>query len=357
MPLSWQHDVDLKDFTTLHIGGRAQDFCSIESVAQWREVSYAIFPESNFSWRTSPVRPIPTPLAPYYILGQGSNVLINSKGLAGKVLHVRHRGVEMRPASTHVDLRIQAGEAWPEIVDFSVEQNLHGLETLAGIPSSVGAAAVQNIGAYGSDLASVVTGVEYYDLALHDIGFLRADQCQFTYRGSIFKQRPFWVVTYVNLRLVPATEPVPLFYHDLQQALGNEAHVSEIWQQVKKVRTQKGMIYQADDPLTHTTGSFFMNPILSASDAEQFRQKWGERFKLYPYQDAWKASAAQLIEQAGFPRGWREGEVGISPHHALAIVNYGQATSDDVKALAAKIQQAVQDQFNITLTPETVFFD
>ena len=357
MPVVWQHDVELKDFTTLGIGGKAQDYCLIEAVAQWREVSYGIFGESDFDWHHSPVQPLPTPLCPYYILGKGSNVLINSQGLAGKVLHVKNRGMEIRPAHTHVDLRIQAGEAWPEVVDFTVQEKLHGLETLAGIPSSVGAAAVQNIGAYGSDLASVVTGIEYYDLALHDIGFLRADQCGFTYRGSIFKQRPHWAVTYVNLRLVPATEPVPLFYHDLQQALGTEATVAEIWAQVKKVRQRKGMIFDPQDPLTHTTGSFFMNPILSNQEAEQLKQNFGDTFKLYPYQDAWKASAAQLIEQAGFPRGYREGEVGLSPNHALAIVNYGHATSDDVKALAAKIQRGVQEKFKLTLTPETVFFD
>ncbi|MBP5297249.1 MAG: hypothetical protein J6Y94_07970 [Bacteriovoracaceae bacterium] len=203
----------------------------------------------------------------------------------------------------------------------------------------------------------MVTGIEYYDLALHDIGFLRADQCLFTYRGSIFKQRPHWVVTYVNLRLVPATEPVPLFYHDLQQALGEEASVAEILAQVKQVRAQKGMIYDPDDPLTHTTGSFFMNPILSSREADRLRQQFGDLFKLYPHQDQWKASAAQLIEQAGFKRGYREGEVGLSPTHALAIVNYGHATSDAVKALASKIQQAVQNKFGVALLPETVFFD
>jgi len=356
MHVQWQNEVNLGPLTTLHIGGKAQDFWALESIQQWPEISYQLFPGENLSWhRLSPVKP--TSQIPYYILGHGSNVLINSQGLPGKVIQVKNRGIELRPGSSHLDLRIQAGESWPAIVEFSVQEKLHGLETLAGIPSSAGAAAVQNIGAYGSDLASVVTGVEYYDLALHNIGFLTAAQCQFTYRGSIFKHRPHWVVTYINLRLVPQTEPVPIFYHDLEKELGSEATVGEIYQKVLEIRQRKGMLYDEKDPLTYTTGSFFVNPILAPVEKERLQEQWGDQLKFYPHGDQWKVSAARLIELAGFAKGQRQGKVGLSPHHTLAIVNYDHATSDDVKNFAQQIQMAVQEKFKIPLLPETVFFD
>jgi len=313
---------------------------------------------------------------PWLVLGGGSNVVAPDEGLPGPViLTAGLRGIESIAADDGlVHLHVAAGERWDDLVAFAVERGLAGIEALSGIPGSVGAAPVQNIGAYGQELGDVLVGVELLDPETAELAWVPAAELGLGYRTSAIKRgRPGVVLgVRVALRHRPEGE---VRYGQLAAALGVEvgatAPLAGIRERVLALRRAKGML---DDGELRSCGSFFVNPIVDENWARSLpaeAPRWpigpeeadlaapleeGPRPRAYPSRRDVKLSAAWLIEHAGIARGWHlpGSNAGISPRHALAIVNRGGATAREVVQLAEFIQLRVSQEFGINLRPEPV---
>jgi UDP-N-acetylmuramate dehydrogenase len=288
---------------------------------------------------------------PALILAGGSNVVIGDEGVRGTVVHVATRGV----AREGDLLVVQAGEPWDELVAHCVEQGLQGIECLSGIPGSVGATPIQNVGAYGQDVSETVEWVRVYDRATRRVETLSRADCGFGYRTSVFKYHDRRVVLAVAYRLEHAGVSGPLRYAELARALdvpvGGSAPLPAVREAVLALRRRKGMVIDPADPDSVSAGSFFTNPIL---DPETFRKVPGDP-PAWPEPDGRiKTSAAWLIERSGFARGHGDGRAGISGKHTLALVNRGGATTAELLALAQEIASGVRARFGISLHPEPV---
>jgi UDP-N-acetylmuramate dehydrogenase len=259
-----------------------------------------------------------------------------------------------------------AGEDWDSFVQQCVEVGYAGLECLAGIPGTVGGTPVQNVGAYGQEVASAIERVRAFDLATHTYQEFAAEECGFGYRRSRFNSadRGRFIVTRVDYRLTDGGAPT-LRYADLQKALeeGREEgqqpsaapSLAEVAAAVRRVRQSKGMLLVEGDPDCHSAGSFFKNPVVSEEQMQQIAQaspKAPPRFPAGPGQV--KLPAAWLIEQAGFSKGFALGAAGISSRHTLALINRGGATAEEICALASRIADAVEARFGIRLEMEPV---
>jgi UDP-N-acetylmuramate dehydrogenase len=300
---------------------------------------------------------------PLFVLGGGSNLLVADHGFHGLVLHIALRGINAAPADAHPGrFAVAAGEDWDTFVDHAIAANCAGIECLAGIPGTVGGTPVQNVGAYGQEVASVITRVRAYDL--HAMAFveLTAAECAFAYRRSRFnsEDRGRFLVTRVWFELQPHGAPT-LRYADLQRAFPPQAQptLAEVAAAVRRIRQSKGMLLVDGDPDCRSAGSFFKNPIVSAAQADRVAILAGAappHFPAGPNAPAGsvKLPAAWLIEQAGFPKGYTLGRAGLSSRHTLALINRGHATAADILALAEQIQSAVYDRFAVTLECEPV---
>jgi len=288
------------------------------------------------------------------ILGSGSNLLVSDEGYSGSVLEIATQGRNIETdACSGATVNLAAGELWASFVDFAVASGMAGVETLAGIPGSVGAAPIQNIGAYGSELAESVARVRTYDRREKLITTFAAADCGFGYRTSKFKSSPNrWIVLDVTLQLRLASESNPIRYQELADALGiklgERAPLGEVREAVLALRRGKGMVLDPSDRDTWSAGSFFTNPVVDESVAAALpadAPRW-------PTPDGVKVPAAWLIERAGFARGYRVGGAAISRKHSLALVNAENARAADVVALAREIRRCVQEKFGILLEPE-----
>jgi len=289
---------------------------------------------------------------PRLILGGGSNILLRND-FPGVVLHVALKGIELLGESeTQRFLAVAAGENWHELVRYTVEQGWAGLENLSLIPGTVGAAPVQNIGAYGVELAERCAAVDVVDLTTGESGVISAEDCRFAYRDSRFKQEPGrYLITSVLLKL-PKTFVPKLDYPGGREALvGGEVTPLAVSDAICQVRRGKLPGLEADQP--GSAGSFFQNPIISSEQAAILREQW-------PMMPIWevadgqvKLSAAWLIEQCGW-KGLRQGDAGVYEKHALVLVNHGQASGAALWALAEQIMQSVQARFGVSLRPEPV---
>ncbi|HEY6890377.1 MAG TPA: UDP-N-acetylmuramate dehydrogenase [Solirubrobacter sp.] len=287
---------------------------------------------------------------PDLVLAGGSNVVISDDGVPGTVVLVRTRG-----ASVDGDLLVvQAGEPWDEVVARCVAEGRQGLECLSGIPGSTGATPIQNVGAYGQDVSETVAWVRVYDRETDAVRVMDAAECGFDYRRSIFKYRDRWTVLAVAFRLRESAESGPLRYAELARVLGvpvgGRAPLADVRAAVLKLRRGKGMVIDADDPDSVSAGSFFTNPILE-------HDAWARlpNAPAFPEPDGRiKTSAAWLIEQAGFHRGYGSGRIGISSKHTLALINRGEATTAELMALAREIAAGVKGVFGVSLVPEPV---
>jgi UDP-N-acetylmuramate dehydrogenase len=293
---------------------------------------------------------------PLLVLAGGSNVVVSDEGFPGTVVHVRTRGVERAGD----ELRVQAGENWDELVARCVADGLQGFECLAGIPGSTGAVPVQNVGAYGQDVAETVTWVRVLDRATGEVLTMTAAECRFTYRGSVFKHDPRRVVLEVAFRMGEDAMSGPLRYAELTRALdvpvGGRAPLTDVREAVLALRRRKGMVIDPADPDSVSAGSFFTNPILEHADFEALAARAGSPPPAWPEPDGRvKTSAAWLIERAGFSRGHGDGRVGISSKHTLALVNRGGASAAELVALAREIAGGVRERFGVELRPEPVF--
>jgi UDP-N-acetylmuramate dehydrogenase len=247
-------------------------------------------------------------------------------------------------------LTVAAGEDWDSLVAHCVAQGLQGFECLSGIPGSVGATPIQNVGAYGQEVAETVASVRVFDRATNTVHDMSAGECGFVYRGSVFKYHDRRVVLSVTFDLRESLESGPLRYAELARALdipiGGAAPLQHVRDAVLRLRRGKGMVIDPDDPDSVSAGSFFTNPILDAVPAGA---------PAWPEPDGRvKTSAAWLIEQAGFHKGYGNGRAGISTKHTLALVNRGGASTAELMALAREIASGVEARFGIALHPEPV---
>jgi UDP-N-acetylmuramate dehydrogenase len=285
------------------------------------------------------------------VLAGGSNVVIADDGVPGTVVLVRTRGVVHDGGLTIV----AAGEPWDELVARTVGEGLQGFECLSGIPGSTGATPIQNVGAYGQDVSETVEWVRVYDRDTDEVRTMAAAECGFDYRTSVFKHRDRWTVLAVAFRLREAAVSGPLRYAELARTLGvpvgGTAPLDEVRAAVLGLRRGKGMVIDPADPDSVSAGSFFTNPILT-------HEAWSKlpNAPAFPEPDGRiKTSAAWLIEQAGFHRGYGNGRIGISTKHTLALVNRGEGTTAELVALAREIAGGVEARFGVVLAPEPVF--
>ena len=336
----------LAPFTTFGIGGPARCFVTAASEDEIAEAA---------AW----ARNHGTAL---FVLGGGSNLLVSDAGFDGLVLHVDLRGIETTEDSGQTIYRVAAGEDWDGFVERAVRENCAGVECLAGIPGTVGATPVQNVGAYGQEVASVIELVRTFDLEQRIFVEFTAAECGFEYRRSRFNStdRGRYIVTRVDYRLTPGGAPT-LRYADLQRAIqegsedGSDPSLVAVAAAVRHVRQSKGMLLVEGDLDCHSAGSFFKNPVVTEEQLHQIvlrNTKEPPRFPAGPGQV--KLPAAWLIEQAGFPKGYRLGAAGISTRHTLALINRGGATAEEIIALASEIAAAVEAQFGIKLEMEPV---
>jgi UDP-N-acetylmuramate dehydrogenase len=293
------------------------------------------------------------------ILAGGSNLVIGDAGYDGLVVHIRLLGTSFGDNGL---VMAAAGEPWDPLVEQTVLRGLSGLECLSGIPGSVGATPIQNVGAYGREIAEVVEAVHVLDVASGTERVLSPGECGFGYRDSRFKREPGRiVVTRVQLRLLPGARPV-LRYAELVRALqGEEPTLERTREAVLELRRRKSMVIEPDDPNRRSVGSFFTNPIVSDAMADALVRRavadgLVERPDDVPRWAAGegrtKLAAAWLIERAGISKGLRMGAVGISSRHTLALVHHGGGTTAQLLQLAAFVRDEVRGAFGITLMPE-----
>lgn len=333
--------VRLADLTTLRVGGPARRVLTADDDAALAEA----------------VREADATGEPLLVLGGGSNLLVSDAGFDGTVLAVRTRGLrEVAADADGVRLRVAAGEEWDAVVAATVAQGWSGIEALAGIPGAAGATPIQNVGAYGQEVAQTVVAVEALDRTTGEQVSLSPEECGFAYRHSIFKHQQRWVVTAVHLRLGVGGTGTPVRYGELARALGVEpggrAPVGEVREAVLALRRGKGMVLDAEDHDTWSAGSFFTNPVLSEAVAAAVLPDDAPRYPAGP--GLVKTSAAWLIEHAGFAKGHGAGAATLSTKHTLALTNRGDATAADVVALAREVRDGVQARFGVRLEPEPV---
>jgi UDP-N-acetylmuramate dehydrogenase len=296
-----------------------------------------------------------------FVLGGGSNLVVSDVGYDGLVLRIGLRGVESVPAKDEPGVKIYqaaAGEDWDPFVQRTVQDNCAGIECLAGIPGTVGGTPVQNVGAYGQEVASVVDRVRAFDLETGAFVEIPAGECEFAYRRSRFNStgRGRYIVTRVDYRLSVDGAP-SLRYADLQRSFPERSRptLAEVSAAVRRIRQAKGMLLVEEDPDCRSAGSFFKNPVVGEDRIQEIAAVCGKeppRFPAGPGQV--KLPAAWLIEQAGFSKGFALGAAAISSRHTLALINKGGATAGQLLALADRIAGAVEARFGIRLEIEPV---
>jgi len=330
--------ISLSDLTTLRLGGPPARMVEARSEGELAELVRSAY-------------------EPLLVLAGGSNVVVADSGFPGTVVRVLTRGVR-RDADR---LEVQAGEPWDELVADCVARGLQGFECLSGIPGSTGATPIQNVGAYGQEVAETVESVRVLDRASGQISELPAAECGFTYRSSIFKHRDRHVVLAVTFRMPESELSGPVRYAELARALdvpvGGSAPLADVREAVLALRRGKGMVIDPEDPDSVSAGSFFTNPILEPAGFALLQSRTGDAGSppAWPEPDGRiKTSAAWLIERAGFSRNYGNGRVGISSKHTLALVNRGGATTVELMALAREIAGGVQERFGVRLVPEPV---
>jgi UDP-N-acetylmuramate dehydrogenase len=340
--------VRLSDITTLRLGGPATRY--LEAVTE-----AAVVEAVGAADRTG---------EPLLVLAGGSNVVVADEGFPGTVVRIATRGVAREGAT----LEVAAGEPWDPLVADCVAGGLAGVECLAGIPGSVGATPIQNVGAYGQEVAETIRAVRVLDRADGTVRALEPAECGFTYRSSAFKREPGrWVVLAVRFALEASERSAPIRYPELARALGVEvgarAPSADVREAVLALRRGKGMVLDPDDADTVSAGSFFTNPVLEAGAFAALQARAAQRLGPDVRPPAWpqgdgqvKTSAAWLIERAGFRRGYgNPNGIAISAKHTLALTNRGAGTTAELVALAREIADGVRRTFGVALVPEPVF--
>ncbi|HTP65211.1 MAG TPA: UDP-N-acetylmuramate dehydrogenase [Geobacteraceae bacterium] len=339
-----RENVPLAGFTSFGVGGAARRFAEV-STHDEAACALVFAREQGL---------------PLFVLGGGSNVLINDGGFPGLVILNRIKGFSVAHDNGSVLVSAGGGEDWQEFTDKCVAEGWQGNECLAGIPGTVGAAPVQNIGAYGQDVGQTITRVEALETATGaKVGFANG-QCGFGYRASIFNSSAAgrYMITGVTFRLVPGGAPL-IAYRDLAEQLAAIAAptLEDVRATVLSVREGKGLLIREGFEQFKSAGSFFRNPVVGAGEyegiARVIERAGGFANWAWPMESGMvKLSAACLIQCAGFNRGHRKGAVGISPRHTLIMVNYGGASAGEIIDFAGEVRQRVFERFGVTLLPE-----
>ncbi len=352
-----QENVPLAPLTTLQVGGAARYFAELKREDDVREA--ARFAKTHL---------------PLFVLGGGSNLVVADSGWQGLVLRVAIGGITTQSTDAPgnaVLFSVGAGVNWDDFVAQAVVQNCAGVECLSGIPGSVGGTPVQNVGAYGQEVADTIESVRALDLKEDRIVVLPKPACGFRYRTSIFNttERGRYIILRVNFRLKRGGAP-SLKYADLQKhfaecSLESAAQkntppsLAEVREAVREIRRSKGMLIVPGDEDCRSAGSFFKNPVLSEAQFKDLAGRAaakGLEIPSYPALDAQrKVSAAWLVEHSGFSKGYAVGPAGTSHKHALALINRGDAKASDIVGLKDEIQRGVQEAWGILLEPEPVF--
>ena len=348
MAVTVRERVALAPYTTLGVGGPARWFVEAPDEATLRDA---------LAW--SRARGVALRM-----LGGGSNVVVADAGVEALVVRVGLRGVTTREAGRVVDITAAAGEPWDDLVALAVARGWAGLECLSGIPGLVGATPMQNVGAYGQEVSDTVVAVRALDTTTGEALTLSPAECGFAYRDSAFKSRELgrYVVLAVTYRLRPGAAPT-LGYADVERAVAARGltapTLADVRASVLAIRRTKSMVLDPGDPNRRSCGSFFTNPIVTAADAEQVVRRAGEAtMPRWPQADGGvKLSAAWLIERAGYRRGQREGAVGLSTAHALAVVAHDGARAADVLGFARRLQASVAERFGVRLALEPAVWE
>lgn len=325
--------------TTLRVGGEADRFVVARTERELIDVV------TDCDERGEPV----------LVLGGGSNLLVSDDGFRGTVVRVGTTGIDADVSSCGgAAVRVAAGENWDTFVAHAVEQEWIGIETLSGIPGSVGATPIQNVGAYGSDVSQAIVSVRTWDRQDRTQRTFPLSDCGFGYRTSRFKREPGrYLVLEVGFQFQLGSLGTPIAYPELANRLetvpGKRVESARVRETVLAIRRGKGMVLDAADHDSWSAGSFFTNPILDAEaaavlpeDAPRFPDAEGRI----------KTSAAWLIQHAGFAKGHGDGEARLSTKHVLALTNRGRATASDLLALATEVRDGVEQRFGIRLVPE-----
>jgi UDP-N-acetylmuramate dehydrogenase len=353
-----EHGVPLSGLTTMRVGGPAQRLVTVGTTDELVDA----------------VREVDDADEPLLVLAGGSNLVIADEGFAGSVVRIATGGISVESADPGsgpglVAVRVAAGEVWDDVVVRAVAEGWSGIEALSGIPGCAGSTPIQNVGAYGQEVAQTITSVRVWDRREQQVRTFANADCGFTYRNSLFKAEPRYVVLDVVFQLRVSTLSGPVDYAGLSLALGIEAGervpLADARQAVLAQRRQRGMVLDDVDHDTWSCGSFFTNPIMSAGSYDALRDRVQARPGSTgapvqpPRFDATegqvKTSAAWLIDRAGFGRGYgMPGPAALSTKHVLAVTNRGSATAADVVALAREIRDGVQDAFGVSLVNEPV---
>lgn len=334
------------ELTTLRLGGPARRLIEADSES---ELAEALAATENG--------------AHTLVIAGGSNLVIADSGFDGTVIRVASRGVSFSTAANHVVLEVAAGEPWDAVAQRCVQEGLAGVECLSGIPGSTGATPIQNVGAYGQEVASTITSVRTFDRARGEVVELAGRECGFAYRSSAFRRSERHVVLSVSFQLERSNAASPVIYAELARALavkpGQRPPLSDVRQAVLALRRSKGMVIDPTDPESVSAGSFFLNPVLSTERFAALERTAAEQLGPQVRPPGWaekngrvKTSAAWLIERAGFHRGYGNGRVGVSHKHTLALVNRGGASTAELIALARELRDGVKQRFGIELHPE-----
>ena len=328
----------LSSFTTLRVGGPARKIVHAHSEAELIEF----------------VKAADSVKEPILILGGGSNLLISDAGFAGTVIRVESKGNALDyDACSGGMIEVSAGEDWDKFVEISIEKGFADLESLSGIPGTVGGAPIQNIGAYGHEVSETIARVKTYDRSKGEVKTFTNAECKFSYRNSIFKEQPGkYVILTVTFQLRKGAQSLPIAYAELAKQLsvniGDQVEVTKVRQAVLKLRASKGMLINLENEI-NSAGSFFVNPILSKSAADKLpadAPRW-------PQNDGKvKTSAAWLMEHSGVVKGEKLAVAQISNKHVLALTNSGDATAEDIIELARRARKKVYEKFGIKLEAE-----
>jgi UDP-N-acetylmuramate dehydrogenase len=328
---------DLRDYTSLRVGGPAKKFVEVGTES---EIIAAIEAAGD---------------TPILIIGGGTNILVADTGFEGTVIRITSHSMQSEiDACSGATLTIGAGENWDEFVATTLERGFAGLETLSGIPGTVGAAPIQNIGAYGHEVSEFITRVRTYDRQAKGLKTFTNAECDFSYRNSHFKAHPGrYVVLDVQFNLRQGEMTTAITYAELAKKLGIEvgekAPIEATRTAVLELRGAKGMLLNPSDRDSWSAGSFFTNPIVS----KEIAAKLPEGAPQWPTSDGMvKTSAAWLIENSGVHKGDSHGGARVSTKHVLALTNAGNATATDIAELAKSAQKSVFEKFGITLEAE-----
>lgn len=341
----------LADHTTIRLGGPAREFRRCHSEDELVAAIAAADADSE----------------PLLVLGGGSNLLVADEGFDGLVL--QDGRAEIRVDEVHAcagaSVTVSAGYPWDDFVARAVSEGWVGIEALSGIPGSTGATPVQNVGAYGQEVAETIASVRVFDRELGRRRRLAVAELEFSYRDSLLKRSlttgyhptPRYVVLDVTFQFRLGELSAPIRFGEVSRRLGltdgERAPLADVRAAVLEVRRGKGMVLDPNDHDTWSAGSFFTNPILATADADRLPAE-APRWDAGP--GLVKTSAAWLIDHAGFHKGFNlPGPAALSTKHALALTNRGSATTTDIVALARTVRDGVAARFGVRLVPEPVF--